>query len=223
MRGSIRIAAVVAAALALAAGSASAASADSATITDKRTDVVLNGAVGGDRTTAQKGIAYGTDARSATFTLGKKYISVRVDMTTVRQDLAYQLDVTVSGRGERPDPVAGHPQLHVGLGPGGLRPYTTGTAASSSTMCGGGPPETRRTGQRITTGLKLGRGGYLTAQVPRACLGADPSSTKIERKASIKVSSPGRAADAATSTDRYEDFVSSTKYKTAKWTRYVRN
>lgn len=216
MHRMIRIATVTAASLALVIASTGPAFAASATVEDKRSDVVLNGSVSGERTSKQQGIAIGTDARSATFTLGDKYISARVHMTTVRQDVTYVLDMDVSGRGEKPGVGRGYSRLHVVLGQGGS---STTYDPSGAVVCGQAVPRS----PKITAGLKLGGRGNIYVQVPRRCLGADPSTKKIERKAKFTVSSPGRTADQSTSTDGYTDFVSSTKFKTSKWTAYVKN
>jgi len=206
MLGAIRIATVTAASLALLVGGVAAASADSTTINDKHQDVVLNGKVGSDRTAPQRGFAKALDVRSVKFAHGSKYVSVKIGFDNIKRGADYRATVTFAGRSAGR---AGKIVLFGSIGTNVRDAYTADNQIGS-VVCGpGAVPQIK------TTTVKYGKNGYFFVQMPRECAGGGPS-----LKANVQVAAGGFRASPE-SAGAYVDYVSSTKYKTPKWTEYV--
>ena len=200
--------AVIGSLVAVLATGASAAHADATSITDKRSDVVLDGRVGGDRTAEQKSVARGLDATSFRLNHGAKYVSLEVTFAHLQKptgDLNYGASfVLTDGRSADEGGVR---YLAHGAFTGDAPAFDVYDSEGGH-LCGADSPS----GIGLTPTTVYGTNGYVYVQMPRVCVDVV---SRLRATATVAAHSPSAK-------DRYQEFVSSTKYKTAKRTAYVK-
>lgn len=220
MRSAVRTATAIAASLALSVGGASAATAGSATIKDKRHDVVLNGKLSGNRTPAQKSFAYGLDVKSAKFSVGKKYASVRWNFTDLKPNTTLLASTGFAPRNARKGDSKG---LFISLNPDSTKAWTDAPYIDYNFTCGDPDPAVvgPSAGQipagapQITPTVKYGKGGYIYAQFPRQCLELGSGNVSLSARFGIRSTQKDLNAN-------FDEAVSSKKVKASESTPYVK-
>jgi hypothetical protein len=214
-----RLSTAAAASLALAFGGAAAANASSDTIKDKRSDVVLNGKVSGDRTSAQRSAAYRRDVTTMKVSHGSKYVSVKIDLTNVERQAApegsgyYNAKIEIAQKSITNITGKVTPSFeidqYVSYAPGQpvfYRDDDVQVCGVEAITDGDGPYTAE---SYIKNDVKFGKNGYIKVQIPRSCLSNE---SKIKVRATVLGS---------TSKNMYYDYISSSKSKTPAWTEWL--
>lgn len=218
MRGVRRAAGVAAVTAALVVGGVGPAAADSATIKDKRGDAFVGSAQGG-KTAAERSFARQTDVTSATFTVGRTYVSLKVRFANLRPGPSYVVLTDIIQRKRN-----GAASLKGTFSPAGSNALATSPFSSNYTCGDPSQPGIPAGVPPIATTVRYGKNGYFKAQMPFGCMeafGVDPSAKVKGRtptwKANVIVqaSVPNLAAGLT-------DWVSSTRPDKAKWSTYIK-
>lgn len=215
MRAHIRIIGVATATAALVAGSMGAATAGGVNLKDRRHDVIV-GPAGGHTSAKVKTFARQTDVTALRFTVGVKYVSMRVTFAQLKRSATYSVAADIA---EEYATLPGFSGLAITVAPGGASTVSTSYRSPTGGHTCGDPGT-----PAITTTVTYGKNGNVFVQMPFDCIdlpgvnprvfGENGETRRWRARATVNSSVPGTRK-------AFADPVSRTKAKQPSWTRYV--